>query len=770
MRGESLLSARPALSALLLYILGIFTALFLPISYSIPLILLVTSLFILTLFYLKGQMRAAAWTTAFLVVLLGWFLTGLASGPFPLNHIENLAANAGQVELVGSVVDEPDIRSDKTYLVIEADSIFRNRFWIPTFGKIRAGVKNGGSRYQYSDIVLLKGYLSRPEGSRNPQGFDYGAYLRNKKIFAIISVTGPGNVAIIKEGNSFLSSVVTPLRTWLVSKTRDYLPPISAALLSGFILGEQRDIPKEYQDLFRETGTLHLMAVSGSNVALVVAIFAFPLIRLPRPVKVIILILVVVFFAILTRLQPSVVRASVMAIVGLLAYGWLRKPDYINLLALAGLVMLLWHPLQLFDVGMQLSFAATFGIIYALPKFNSWLGFLHGSWRRWIGGALMLTASTFAAQLAVLPLMAHYFQNIPVSGVLANIPMITLAGFATTLGIAFYFSSILGGWLGQLLAIPLGWLLDLVVKVLRFFASLPYANIKIASPSWPVMILIWLLLYLGFELISKRRFSKVALAAILVTTNFIIWGNALKPRSEWTLEFLDLGRNHAWIYSGPNHETSACYDCFVEQGDVDNIIIPHLINHHGGKLDYLFTITPNSSEVSELGALFGPKVIYFPVDDTSGQNSEITPLKSDVYASQSNFPASVKVVWGQSDNREGRKDSFPALRIDTGTGSVVLADWTGAGILKDVKNLNLLELPWSAYAETGCLEAIAKMKPGLAVFSPDRYSRTMPDQREKLTHSAGQTLSTSMFGGFAVSVVDGAINIETMKPIEGEVK
>jgi ComEC/Rec2-related protein len=768
MTGRSLFSRRPILRALLLFILGIFLALIFQIPYSIPLIILVATFFALTIAHYNDKTKASSWLTAFLLVVLGWYLTRVASGPFPPNHIESLAAVGGHVTLVGRVVDEPDIRAEKTYLVIEADSLYRNRVWIPTFGRLRAGIKDGGSRYQHADVVILDGYLYRPAGARNPQGFDYGAYLRNKEIFATIPVSGPDKAIILRKGNSFLSSVVSPLRSWLIAKTRENLPPLSAAILSGFILGEQRDIPKEYQDLFRNTGTLHLMAVSGSNVGVVLAIFAFPLtlLRIPRPPKVVILILVIVFFAVLTRLQPSVVRASIMATVGLIAYGWMRKPDYINLLALAGLLMLLWHPLQLFDVGLQLSFAATFGIIYTLPKINRWLSFLSGRMGRWLRGFLALLVSTITAQLAVLPLMAHYFQNVPVSGVLANIPMIMLAGFSTTLGIAFYFSPIIGGWPAHLISIPLNWLLNLVVITLRFFASLPYANIKVASPDWAEMILFWIVLYFAFELIADRRVSKLGIVAILLTSNILIWNSVFRPNADWRLEFLDLGRNHAWVFSGRDQSAIACYDCYVAQDDVDYVLTAHLLNRYRGALDYIFTTTPDSGGVLELASIFGSKIFSFPANENNLSSTNLTHFTGDGYAIDSNFPARVKVIWGKSDNKEGCGEVSPALRIDVKEGSIVLASWSGAEVLNGFceKQLSLLELPWSNYARSACLNAIKQADPDLVVFSPDRYSRSLPRRREELTHSAERILAASICGGFAVSGVDGDIRIETMKP------
>jgi ComEC/Rec2-related protein len=774
MREHSLFFGRPGLAAILLFIPGIFIALLLQLPYSIPLIFIIITFFALTYSYLKGWMRTSAWLTTILIVLLGWYLTMLSVGPFAPNHIENLARNAGRVELVGKIVEEPDIRSDKTYLVVEADSLLKGRIWIPTFGRLRAGIKDGGSRYEHADIIKLNGYIYIPEGPRNPGAFDYRAYLRNKDISAAISVSGPSQVIVLEKGRSFLSTAITPLRTWLVTKTREYLSPLSAALLSGFILGEQRDIPDEYQGLFRNTGTLHLMAVSGSNVGVVLALFAFPLtlLRMPRQIKVVILFLVVVFFAILTRLQPSVVRASIMATVGLIAYGWIRKPDYINLLSFSGLLMLLWRPLQLFDVGVQLSFAATFGIIYALPKVNSGLVFLKGRVGGWLRNFIIVVASTVAAQLAVLPLMAHYFQNIPLSGVLANIPMIFLASLASTLGIAFYFSPILGDWLSHLISIPLGWSLNLVVIILRFFASLPYANIFVASPSWILIILFWLLLYFSFELLATRRFSKPTLIAILIASNILILSQIFKEQDDWNLEFLDLGRNHAWIYSHKAEPTVACLDFFIPQEDAANIIIPHILNHHKGNLDYLFTVTPNAPDMVELATIFNSKIISFSKFDSVEINPAVNHLDKDTYANQSNFPANIKIIWERTDNNHGRQDSLPAFVIEIGKGSIVLADWTGAEILNglDKTHVSLLELPWSIYAQSNCKNAIEQTNPEFVVFSADRFTQTMPRKRDELTYSADRILSTSIFGGISLCGVDSAMSIETMKPVFNERK
>ena len=770
---RSIFSRRPALVALLLYMAGIFISLGLRVHYLVPLSLAVASLIAVIYIYLRDFRKWLAWSAAVLLVFLGWSNTNLSTGSFPPNHIKNLAVLGGKVELAGRIAEEPDIRKDRTYIVIETDSALIARYWIPSMGRVRAKVNNGGSRYNHADIVNATGYLYEPKGPRNPGGFDYGSYLRAKGIFAAMSVSAPHNVTLIKKGQSFLSTVVTPLRNYLISKTNEYLSPVPAAILSGFILGERRDIPEKYQTLFRNTGTLHLMAVSGSNVAMVIVIFAFPLalLGLPRSIRVIILLGVILFFALLTRLEPSVVRASIIASVGLVAYGWIRKPDYTNVLGFAGLIMLLWRPMQIFDVGLQLSFAATFAIIYALPHILSWLSFLNRMRLRWLSWILALSLSTVAAQLAVMPLLARYFNNMPLVGMVANIPVGILASLSTVAGVAFYFLTLLGGWVSNLAAAPLELILHIVTYLLKFFASLPHANMMVSSPGWPQIAFYWLLLYVGYEIIIRRRLSRTGITIGLAMFSIVVWSGLVESKPSWKVEFIEIGRNRAWIYSNAQGTTVASYDCFRAEDNPNGALIPHILDFYGGRLDYLFSATADSPDVLELKEAFSPRLIAADsVNNLLGLQPKAADETQDNIAGEG-LPRGIKVVWGESDNRGEEVDTLPALQIDAGDGILIFAAWSDPRILAGFQaeeKVRLLEMPWSAYSQNLCRKLISGLNPELVVFSPDRLSNVMPRSRKELTHSENRVYSTSICGGFEIADFGSELKVRTMRKVINE--
>ena len=763
---RSIFKNRPLVKALAFFIAGVIFSTAFRFHYMYTLIPFIIALVLALYFYVKNNLKPAGVMVCIMLFFLGWFRTDLSGGPFPPNHIENIAKSGGNARLYGKVAEEPDIREDRTYLVIEADSVTIKNYTIPTFGRLRAKVLKGGSRYDHSDYVAVKGYLYKPMGPRNPGGFDYAGYLNSKNIFAVMSVSDPNNVSIINKGSSFLSSVVKPFRIYLIKTAQENLTPVSAAILSGFILGERRDIPEEYQTMFRDTGTLHLMAVSGSNVGLVIAVLALPLtlVGLRRRLKVIILLFVVLFFAVLTRLEASVVRASIMASIGLLAYGWLRKPDYINLLGFAGLVMLLWRPLQVYDVGLQLSFAATFGIVYAVPDLYKRVKPLIRKNMRWVGWIILIFVTTLAAQAAVMPLMALYFNRLPLIGLIANIPIGLLASFTLSLGVVFYFLSIPGGWLEFLLSRLIELLLSLVRILLRFFSDFPLAAVNTASFDWPVIFIYWIILYLLYEFIFRRRLSAKGIIMGLVCFNLMIWPKVFEKKPLWAVEFIDIGQNRAWIYTDKTGKTLGCFDIFGDDDYAERVLVPYILNFHSGRLEWLATSTPDSPVIEAIKELFSPKIIHFSDFRDQGLDEKYSGDKKS-----SEHPDWIKFVWEQSDNTEKGHHIMPCMQFNAGEYNLIMAGCPGTQIMESIqfdKRIALLELPWSVYARTDCLQAIDKLNPECVAFSPDRYTTGAPGSRSDLTHSSDRLFATSICGGFRVVEIDGALQIDVMKPAD----
>jgi hypothetical protein len=374
--------------------------------------------------------------------------------------------------------------------------------------------------------------------------------------------------------------------------------------------------------------------------------------------------------------------------------------------------------------------------------------------------------TTLAAQAAVMPLMALYFNRFPLVGLVANLPIGLLASAASVAGVVLYILSAAGGWLGFSASWLVGQLLDLTQILLKFFSNLPLAVIKTASFDWPLIILYWIFLYLSYELIIRHRVSARGIIIGLFCFNLLVWPRVFEKKPLWNIEFIDIGSNRAWIYTDSAGETMGCIDIYKEDKYLENTLVSNILNYHGGRLTWLTTSTPDSYAIASLRDQFSPKFI-----DLSSLLNQENPGYSDRDKISLEFPEGIKFVWGQSDNTEKGNNIPPCLRIDVGNYSLLLAGRRGlqaARRFKADKRIGLLELPWSEYARTDCMRQINRMNPDYVVFSHDGKSENAPRKRSGLTHSAAKVLSTSICGGFRISETDGRLWVSAMKTYQIE--
>ena len=234
---------------------------------------------------------------------------------------------------------------------------------------------------RYGNRLTLSGTLRQPQPQRNPGGFDYQAYLSRKAVFGIIYHQG---LLEIGEQAGFppLRWIETlRLRTEEVIDEVYGIDSLDALLIKGIMLGKRSDLPTDTVETFRNSGNLHVLAVSGLHAGFVATFCYFSLLtfasilgirskhpHLTKKVTVLLTIAAVVIYASLVGFRPSVSRAALMASLFLFATVIDRDADIYNLLAFAALILLLLNPMQLWDIGFQLSFVAVTAIVYFVPK------------------------------------------------------------------------------------------------------------------------------------------------------------------------------------------------------------------------------------------------------------------------------------------------------------------------------------------------------------------------------------------------------------------
>jgi competence protein ComEC len=366
---------------------------------------------------------------------LGWLRFHVSQTPLTSRDLRWHRDSFGEVIFYGRTVGEPDIRPQGTHLVLAADSIAYPDSVCARTGRVLV-------RFRFDpgigpdSRVAIRGRLVPPPAARNPGDFSWRAYLMQRGLHGLLEpARGSPVLAVESTGPGWRSRVVAPVRRVLKHRLAAHLHGEEATLLLGLLLGEREQMNPETVDAFRRTGTLHLLAVSGSNVAVVAGIVwgVLLFVRVRRAARLVLAGLCVVLFCFLAHSEASVVRAT---FAGLLVLGGLalrRSPDPLNLWGFALLVLLAWEPAWLFDVGFQLSFAATLGILLVaphLPRVDSARGL--GRVGRMLATSLAVSTS---AQIATLPILASVFNEVPLVAPLANLICVPISALATSGGV-----------------------------------------------------------------------------------------------------------------------------------------------------------------------------------------------------------------------------------------------------------------------------------------------------------------------------------------------
>jgi competence protein ComEC len=484
-----------------------------------------------------GRIRAA--TLALLAAVIAAGVIRGTPPPLPADHVAHLEAPI-VAEVEGTVVGEPARPGrGRLRMLLDVTRVAGQ----PRSGRIQLSLFGG----RPPDLVpgqRVRGELRlvRPVGFRNPGGFDYAAYLARRGIHVAATARGDALTGLDQPDAAWRTRVK---RTALAAMD-GALPPASAALLGGLLLGERTALPPEIQDAFRMAGVYHVLAVSGFNVALVAAsvLAVLTLARVGPRAAALGAGIAVVGFAVVVGPEPSVVRATVMGVLVLGARLLDREASVLNGLAFAGLAILVARPTDLFDPGFQLSFAATLGII-VMPH-------PHGT----IAGALSVS---LAAQLAVLPITLAHFNQFSMIGPLANLGAVPLAAGATVLGL-----------LGASLAFVVPGMADLLFNaawpillglraVAAGAAAVPGALVHLPAPSG--LAIICYAGGLGLTLAAwrqrvdqpRRAIGTASAAAVLLAGAVGLGAGPLLPRPEGTLRIsaLDVGDADAIVIEPP---------------------------------------------------------------------------------------------------------------------------------------------------------------------------------------------------------------------------
>lgn len=361
-----------------------------------------------------------------------------------------------EMVFVGIVRELPEDELKGGYAKIEVTGFKKFSAVFPLHGRVSVAAWDF-SGFSYGDAVEFFGQL-QPLMAGDPR---IAGQIRADGM----KLMGKGGGAGV-----FFMNGILKFKHFVINRLNNLLPEPASSITAGILMGSRSSIPKNIIDDFRAAGLTHILAISGYNIVILISFITTVFSVFPKKIGFFCSVAAIALFTLLTGASASVTRASVMGSMTLFAKMFGRKSSGMRPLVIAAYAMALADPfVPVYDIGFQLSFGATAGIILFTKRLEVFL--------KRIPEKLSLRstmATTWAAQALTTPLIIYYFSNFSIIATISNLvvlPFIPLAMLGGALTLLF----------GKILAAPTWLFFEILLKVIHFFASLPFASIDFGT-------------------------------------------------------------------------------------------------------------------------------------------------------------------------------------------------------------------------------------------------------------------------------------------------
>ena len=412
--------------------------------------------------------------------------------------------------IYGVVASDPILKHaalGDTYSFLVTPSLIRVwDKWFPACGIISV-TSHKDKETEYGEEILFEAAIKAPSDEK--ESANYTAYLKKKGIFALATIRRKDALISARANNSssFLRFAYR-MKNALNEKINKIFSVPSRYFISALILGERQNISRDWKNIFVNTQTIHLLAISGLHVGIIsfIILFLTGLFGLPRDAKYIVTIFLILFYSVMVGWMPSVARSAIMGTVILGACVLKRDADIYNSLGLAACIILIFQPNQLFDMGFILSFGSVLSLIYIYPKINRALCFDKIDRKEKWGAILYYIATLFSASLAVwigiFPIVLYFFNLISTISIIVNILAIPCMFIVMPLAISAIIFQPFCIFLGAAFKEATEFFLAILLSLLDLCSKMPLAYFNSAPVSVIIIPLYYFVLFVLFFPIS----------------------------------------------------------------------------------------------------------------------------------------------------------------------------------------------------------------------------------------------------------------------------
>lgn len=503
------------------------------------------------------------------VILLAFFLGAaryqISVPRFNAFHIAFYNDREYDLLITGTVIEPPDYRDNYTNLRLQVSNVDTGDGDLPASGLLLVRVSNN-QIFHYGDILRVRGKLKTPPENED---FSYRDYLAAQHIHSYM--TSAEVTKLPGRGGNLISTALYEFKEKALNNIYRLFPDPESSLMAGILLGVDTGLTQDLQQAFKNTGTAHIIAISGFNISIIAGLFVTFFSRFMGPRRGALLAVIgIVFYTILVGGDAAVVRAAIMGSLALFAKQVGRRQAALNTLLAVALLMCLWNPLYIWDVGFQLSFFATLGLILYADPFSQFANriivryFPASAAEKFAELFSEFVLLTLAAQVTTIPIMAYHFQRISLVSFLAN-PFILPAQPAVMIlgGLAVLLSLV---WfpLGQIAAWSTWPFVVYTIRLVELFDRVPHGTIFLGELSIWFVLLFYAVLFavtfgwgqLGawFQTVNRDRIRipiGTALVVLLLALLLVWRAAAAVPDNLLHVAFLDVGSADAVLIQTP---------------------------------------------------------------------------------------------------------------------------------------------------------------------------------------------------------------------------
>ena len=670
----------------------------------------------------------------------------------------------------GRVAEYPTSASgSQVRLVLDDVSAYTENGWEPVAGKVRVYLPAG--EYLYGDTVTLKAELYRPSAKRNLGSSDS----RDSLYARGVTLSGNGELPVRVERPQFsLQRGILSARAYVEEGIRENCGAESAAMVIGMLFGDTSGMTFAELETFRDTGTAHVLSVSGLHVSILAQLVALGLGKILKGKRVPVLLMTAAFlycYTVMSSYSVSVIRAALMLLFHLFDDARGEQRDGLESMGFAAAVQVVLNPCAVFGISFILSYGAVLGIFCIGTPMAQKLERLKEPHPRLYALWSTISVST-GAQLGALPATLWYFGLLPVLSLVWNILLVPVAELILPLAL---FGCLLGA--AAPLAFLAGSLASVMMAVARFGASLPFAAITTGSISLPALLAL-LIILLGLTCWVRSR----GLRAVLLTAGGALAAASLLlaevQKEDLRVTMLDVGQSEAIVLEHGGR--AMLIDAGMKSEYTDRgayVVLPYLRYRGIPVLDCVVVTHNDSDHIGGMATVAENMEIGAAYLSTTQESAPLAAFlkaagDTPVFTLQSGDEirfggVRLRVLWPREETG-GNEGSLVLLLEYDGRRMLFTGDIgeeEEEQLLAGLCDVDVLKVAHhgSKYSTTQAfLEAV---RPEVALISAGRgnsYGFPAPETLERLKEAGAETYVTAESGAISVVVRQGELFVETM--------